>query len=329
MPFERVAHCLRTPRAGAVEVLHVPGRRSGVFKGLQTCGSVWHDAVCQAKISERRRVELSEAMERSRAEGWRFFLASYTVRHQRADDLVLVLAGLKDARRRHRSGAWSEAARAVVAASVRALEVTHGVNGWHPHLHDILGVAPGVEFDEGELARDLGERWAVSADQAARKVGVDLAVNGHGFKLTRDQEAIADYVTKLGRPSTWSLAHEVTKQVVKRGRVEGSRTPTDLLWLFLAGDDDAGRLWQVYAYVFKGQNQLVWSPGGRVLLGLGVEKSDDELAAEVSEQAVLMALLTLPEWRVILGNDLRAELLTVAGRGVRAEVLEWVTRVTK
>jgi hypothetical protein len=283
-------------------------------------------AVCAAKISERRRVELTSGIEAWRAQGGQVVMVTYTVRHQLADDLAMVLKGLREARRLHKTGKASAAARAVFVASVRAVEITHGANGWHPHIHELLFIAPGVAWDEAAVVRDLGGRWASAVATVADRLGLGLQVNGHGFALTTDWATISDYVTKVGDESDWTMAHEVTKQVVKRGR-KGSRTATDLLDSMLLGDELAGDLWREFARATFRQKQLEWSPGGRALLGLGVEKSDEELAAEVSDQAVLMAMLTVPEWRVILGNDLRAELLAVAGRGDRDEVLRWLAEV--
>ena len=95
--------------------------------------------VCAAKIAERRRVELLDAMEMHKAQGGAVSLLTLTTPHQRGDNLAVLLAQqgkalvgfLKD--------------RAVVAVfaemgwigQVRALEVTHGRrsdrnNGWHP-----------------------------------------------------------------------------------------------------------------------------------------------------------------------------------------------------
>ena len=119
--------------------LEVQGPPHGQLWGLQTCGSVWTCPVCAAKIAERRRVELLDAMEMHKAQGGAVSLLTLTTPHQRGDNLAVLLAQqgkalvgfLKD--------------RAVVAVfaemgwigQVRALEVTHGRrsdrnNGWHP-----------------------------------------------------------------------------------------------------------------------------------------------------------------------------------------------------
>jgi hypothetical protein len=96
----------------------------------------------------------------------------------------------------------------------------------------------------------------------------------------------------------------------------------ELLELYvLAGDRRAAALWQEYAKAFKGRKQLVWSRGLRAVLGLAVEeKSDEEVAAEEVEDAVVLAVLTLAQWRVILANDARGELCDVASSGDAEQV---------
>ena len=70
-----------------------------------------------------------------------------------------------------------------------------------------------------------------------------------------------------------------------------------------------------YAVNFKGQRQLVWSKGLRELLGLEAEKTDEEIAVEEEEDALLLASLSVGAWRVILANDARAEVLQIASAG--------------
>jgi hypothetical protein len=68
------------------------------------------------------------------------------------------------------------------------------------------------------------------------------------------------------------------------------------------------------------KRQLVWSDGLRQLLALGVEHSDQAVAEELREDAAWMDRLTSDEWAVILGNDARAELLLVLGKGSGEEL---------
>lgn len=313
MPDERVAKCLRVPHGQAVDVLYVPEHQTACYRGLQTCGSVWMCPVCAAKISERRRVELSQALAAWREQGGRVLLATYTIRHKLADDLAVSLDAMLYARKLCRSGRWAAGftERIGLAGSVRALEVTHSkANGWHPHMHELLFVA--ASTTAGEVDAYLRPRWSDVLKSAGLR-----EVNHHGLEVTDCDERIAEYVAKWGREPVWTEEHELAKQVTKRGR-GASRTPTDLLAAYAFDQDDqAGALWQQYAAVFKGRRQLSWSRGLRALLGLAVEQTDEEIAAETSETAVLLASLTLAQWRHIVANDARGEVLAVAASGDR------------
>jgi hypothetical protein len=182
-----------------------------------------------------------------------------------------------------------------IVGTVRALEVTYGANGWHVHSHEIL-------FSRGEARPDadgLLPVWQTACIRSGFK-----APNGHGLSV-EDGSKAAEYASK------WGAAEELTKAHVKRGK-EGGRSPWDLLRDGGSGDRQAAALFVQYAGQFKGKKQLVWSKGLRDLLGLGAERTDEELAGEQVEESVVIATLTREEWSAVLGNDLRAEVLLIA-----------------
>ncbi len=196
----------------------------------------------------------------------------------------------------------------------------YGVNGWHPHIHELLFLPAGVDLVALDL--DVRARWS----SVLLAVG-QRDVNDHGFQLQNTDTAVSEYVTKFGRGTTWGPEHELTKLVVKSGR-DGSRSPADLLAAYaFAGDELAGWLWAQYATVFKGRRQLVWSVGLRALLALTDEKTDEQLADEHDEDAVLLASLTLVQWRIVLANDARAEVLDIASGGDRDALLGYLSRL--
>jgi hypothetical protein len=298
----------------------VPGRSSGVFAGLQTCGSVWHCAVCASKITERRRLEVTEAVERWEALGGIVVLATFTARHRRGQSLGNLVDRLMAARRRHKTGKGAQWARSLVGGSIRATEVTYGAeNGWHPHLHELLFLFPGTRSaDVAELASDLRGRW----ERLVQGAGLGT-VNEHGFQLVASSAEVAAYVAKWGTEKQWTVAHEIAKQPVKQGRGT-SRTPMALLDAYVEGDYLAGSLWREYAEAMKGRRQLVWSPGLAEGLGMPPRKRDEEVAAEREDTAVTIAALSHDEWQVIVRGDLRAELLIEAGSGDRDRVSRWI-----
>lgn len=106
----------------------------------------------------------------------------------------------------------------------------------------------------------------------------------------------------------------MTKSPAKVGKV-GGRTAFQLLKDYSEGDSASGSLFIQYAVSFKGKSQLKWSKGLRSLLRMDIEQSDEELAKSMEKDALLLASLSREQWRVILGNDARAELLNIAVSG--------------
>jgi hypothetical protein len=320
LPEERVSTCHRHVVPGRnVDLLRSAEREHGFFAGLKVCASVWICPVCAAKITERRRVELSSAVAAWRERG-DISLTTLTLQHNSADRLRDMLNALKHAYKLFRGGkAWQQLLEQWgIVGSIRALEVTHGANGWHPHFHILNFHNRPLGRSWLALAGTFKGRWAHTISQAGRYASYE-----HGCDVRMSNEAIADYVAKFGREPMWTAAHEMTKSPTKGG-YQGGRTPRQLLEDYARGDKEAGLLWRVYAIEIHGQRQLVWSRGLRKLLGLEPELSDEEIAEEQSDVAVILATLTPYQWKVVLGNDARGELAQVLTTGDAGAVLEFL-----
>jgi hypothetical protein len=135
----------------------------------------------------------------------------------------------------------------------------------------------------------------------------------HGFKMVWNALDIAGYVTKMNDDSEWTLAHEMSKGVVKRGR-NGGRTPTQLLIDSAYGDDAAGRLWVEYVKAFAGKQQLAYTPGLKALMGLE-DKTDEEIATEEEQHGQELVRFYGDSWLAVVGNDIRAEVQILVGMG--------------
>ncbi len=306
----RTANCLRLRTKGQqLQVLKSKEHGKALYKGLQTCGSVWACPVCAAKISERRRAELVEAIEAHQGQGGQVWLATFTTPHYLGDDLGEVLAGQAKALS-YLNG--DRASRKVFAdmgciGSVRALEVTHGRkrevnNGWHPHYHVLLFVAGGIDLEP--FRQKLFERWL----SACVKAGLKPPSEAHGVKLDDGSKA-ARYASK------WGLESEMTKGHIKTAH--DGETPFDFLRAYVADKDkQAGALFAEFARVFKGKRQLFWSKGLKARFAIG-EKTDEELASEEDDRAAFLGAITLEQWRVILRAEARSSVLQVA------ETLGW------
>lgn len=309
LPHERVAKCLRVSIAPYVDVLYSAAVKAAHYRGLMVCGSIWTCPPCAAKISERRRVEVQQAITNWQAQGGKVVFASFTLRHTFEDTLEDLLTGFLDGLRKMRNGApWQRlVARFGITGSIRALECTHGfTHGWHPHAHVLFFVAGDTDVDQFTAA--LRGRWLSLL--AAR--GLDASWE-RGVHVRMADTAASDYVAKLG--SEWTVAHEMTKAGAKRAAGD-NRTVAQLLADYaLNGDAQAGDLWVEYARLFKGKRHLHWSHGLRALLLPEPELSDAELAAVVEQDAVVLASLTLEQWRCVVAHDARAEVLLVAASG--------------
>lgn len=309
LPAERVAKCLRVPISSSVQVLYSAAVKAAHYRGLMICGSIWTCPVCASKISERRRVELQEALGVYGSSGGRVVMATFTMQHSDADSLQSLLTAFLGALRRLRQGAaWERVtSRFGVVGSVRALEVTHGGSGWHPHAHVLFFLPKDVDLDG--LTVVLRKRWLSFLNARGFDASWDI-----GLDIREADNLVGDYVAKLG--SEWTIAHELTKANIKRAAGANRSMAQLLVDYIVLGDSAAGLLWSEYAKLFKGKRHLQWTDGLRArLLPDKEELTDEALAAEVDQTAVLLALLTLDQWRVVVANDARAELLLVAAGG--------------
>lgn len=308
LPQSRTAKCLRLRAHGQdIKVLRSIEYRTASYSGLQTCGSVWACPVCAAKIAERRRVEIQAAMAAHKAKGGSVNLLTLTTPHQRKDNLRDLLAKQATALKYLFKDYTAKAVlqEMGVIGQIRALEVTHGRrspqnNGWHPHYHLLMFCASGLDLDG--LADRLYTRWAACCVRA----GLGEPSRLHGLKLDDGSKA-ASYVSK------WGLEDEMTKGHTKKAR--HGETPFDFLRSHLADaqDKQAAALFREFAETFKGKRQLHWSAGLKKRFGIG-ETTDEEILERVDDEAAVLGVITLEQWREVLRDDGRAFILQLAAK---------------
>ena len=64
----------------------------------------------------------------------------------------------------------------------------------------------------------------------------------------------------------------------------------------------------------KGKRQIFWSHGLKAVVGVD-DVSDEEIAESTEDAADLLGLLSPDDWKIIRGNDARAEVLDAAEKG--------------
>jgi hypothetical protein len=307
-------HICRVDAGKPVVGIHVPGQNAGFFANLQKCGNVHACPVCGAKISERRRLELQAGLDHLVSHGHSYAMATFTLQHRHGETAATVRGRVVSAFRKIFAGEPGRRLRAKfgILGFVKNIETPYGANGWHVHPHVIFVFETSFhglnEAFAAEFESYIGQRWR----WVVKRMG-GYADTDHGFKMTWGAQDIAGYVTKMNDDSDWTLAHELSKGVVKRGR-NGSRTPTQLLIDSAYGDSDAGRLWVEYVQAFSGKQQLAYTPGLKKLMGLE-EKTDEEIAGEEKERGQALVEFEAGSWDAVVGNDIRAEVLTYIGRG--------------
>lgn len=255
--------------------------RPAHWSGLERCASIWACPVCSAVIRNERAREIQEAADRWTACGGSVVMVTATMRHGRHDALAetldVVLAGWS---RMLRQRGWKALlARYGVVGYVRSVEVTYGwLNGWHPHVHALLFVRALEDSEVEAVERDVFDLWGRIVVKATGRT----ILRQHGVKVSRATSA--EYVAKVQEHDR--AGAEMARQDLKRGRGL-SVMPFELL-------DSEGassrKLWAEYVAATHGRRAITWSRDLRTLLGLDVERTDEEVMAETETDELVMLL---------------------------------------
>lgn len=313
----RLCQCGVRMRAGVTEVRVHQGDQGAYVKGLRRCGNVHCCPVCAARIAQTRRLEAITALSSWRAEGGTVSMLTLTLPHQRWDSLDQVLTALRKCAKYLNSGRG--AIKGLLAnygyiGQVRSQEVTHGANGWHPHLHVLVFTQDDVPEHVQDAIKARWEAAAIANGWAAPNwsVGADW----------RDGRHAAEYVNKQG---TWGMAEEVTMSTAKRGN--GGRTPFELLQDAALDDRQAAALFTEYARAVKGTRQQFWTPGLKARFAIAdvtdeeivdqddVQPDDVSPALDLDQEEPCIAVVQADDWFVVVRYEQRAELLRAAEVG--------------
>lgn len=317
----RVCHCCRSIQGEIVHVYRSPDGTNAAYAGIMTCGSGWTCPVCAVKIGEVRREELSYANVMHVKAGGRVDLTTMTFPHElNKMTLAETMERFDKARQKFKNSAPYKAvfdkkkSKTGCIGCVTSMEITHGVNGWHPHLH-MLSFS-GRSINQEEIDR-LKKTWV----NILLKCGLgDNSKISHMMERALDVrggEDAANYIAKYGREERWGITSELTRSHSKKSIHEDSVTPFGLLALADAGDEAAGKLFKEFANVFLGRRLITFSPGLKAHFGLGDDRADDdeEAAARADSAAVIyVGSLQPAQWGEVLRKDARASLLVFAAK---------------
>lgn len=269
--------------------------------------------MCAPRVQQGRAEELLRLNEAHRKAGGAVYLLTLTVPHDDGDALKALRSSVSKAWTACINGApwrrWAE--RIGLVGMVRALEVTHGPAGFHPHLHVALYTGAAVPARAlVELRRWMFARWCKALTKPTETEHTwRQPSKRHGCRLMAmesGKRAGAVYLAKMG------LAQELVSQSTKKGR-GGNRTPFQVLRDLTL--DPSGRdriIWRHYCLGIRGARQLTYSRGLLDRYGIrtveDVELPDNQASLELGPGADAQdferAIVTRDDW-FTLSNDAR------------------------
>jgi hypothetical protein len=307
--------------------------------------------VCSAKIANVRQMEIQVALMEWVRRGGRVVMGTVTMRHYKHHSLTQLWDGLTAARHSMLSGrTWKaeqsafgipmdrvvkagrhkgETVTAVRVPVISVVEVTHGVHGWHVHLHMLLLVRGDVSAaDVASMGAGLFARWSSSLVGAGFVAPSRL--RGQKFDLLHGDpgKALGDYFTK----SVYSPPDEVDVKAASmeaaRGDFKsahhGNRTPFGILRGLVdvvTSGDLGGRepeavavdegIWHDWESGSAGRRQIAWSVGLREWLKVvPVEEATAQEIVDEDEGGDEIHTMTAMTWAEVRRARAGARLLS-------------------
>jgi hypothetical protein len=269
-------------------------------------------------VREGRAREIDSGLRAALDHGWSAIFITLTLQHGSRDPLAVTFERLRDGHRACHSGrVWTVLAKSLgYLGAIRAWEITHGINGFHPHAHEVL-IFDRL-LDDQEVA-ELKAHFSLVYGRRMAKLGLTVHPV-HGIDVRRVETAgeLAGYLTKV--ENGWGAGLELARLDLKKSRGKGS-TPFELLADAAGGDLRARALFFEYEGATKGKRAITWSPGLRKrLLGVAEEDapSDEDLAVLAPDADPVWGLDLPPRvWEEIRRNGGLADLLTVCEEEAR------------
>jgi len=294
------------------------------YSGLMSCGRVHTCPVCQAKIQERRREEISNAMESAVTDGKKCVMVTLTFPHKSFDKLNEMLVKHAAALKMFRDGRMlkKELLFSGYIGLIRCLEITAGVNGWHPHTHELWFVDK--DCDAYHLQKTILDQW----EHACKETGLLTEDKVIDFRRravdVKDNARNSDYIAKM-KDGHWGADREIAKA---SGKSSGGAHPFELLCeccgALPLSKERRKEMFLEYTKAIHGKRQLFWTRSLRNRYAV-VEVSDQEIVDAPDEIGIIMGMISSARWKIVLREVAEAELLKRAETGGWQSVEDWFT----
>lgn len=256
------------------------------YVGVERCHSISACPCCSAAIRHQRALEIQEAIQKHIAAGGGAYFATLTMPHHTGEKLAPMIKTASAAWRKITSYTWWKQQG---HAYIRALEITYGQNGWHPHYHLlILTNKPMSETETETFSERLHQEWARAVEKISGKKPLRQAQD---FQVCDEKgEVLARYMSKV-QEKKWSAGTEMARFDLKKATHE-SINPFEFL-------DENNQLevekrtalWREYVAATYGARVITWSRGLKARYGID-EISDEEAqerADEIESQKAIYA----------------------------------------
>lgn len=313
VPAIRKCRRVRVDAGVTVGVGHDGGAH---LAGLSTCQSVWECPCCAQTVKIERAHEVTQVVDEWKSSGGGVYMATFTVRHGWGDGLAETCDGLMRAWKRFQQGRqWHDWRKTWRIETIRAVEVTHGKNGWHPHLHVLMLTGVPMRLDaETDAADWIYERWARCVAVELGEKHMPSAKHGTDFRKCEK----AEYITKLGLELTDSADSKRC-----RGTDGHGRKPFEILGALADAPTPADvELWREWVEGMKGRRFMGWSRGLKLPRQRASEAWD---AKREGEKAQGREVVTVPpgDWDTCRDvKGFHAALLSAAEH--KENPVEWV-----
>jgi hypothetical protein len=321
------------------------GDQGAGFTGLQTCGSVSACPCCSANEREQRaRVIEAAGVAHLRAGGQLVFM-TLTLPHDTGDPLADLLGTCVDGWNAiQKSADWRALAKVcgIAMASraggevkrrlafVRAVEVTHGRSGWHPHLHVLLFVED-LDDDRLQQLRDVVfTEWAAYVVGRGWRAPVEEAFDVQRVVGVSNAEGLARYLAKIQDQYVpgerqWGVHREMARGDRKTGKRWHTRSPFQIAESAANGHGLDLVLWREYERATKGRRIIQPSQG--LFAHLGAAGLAAELATDVRGETVTVAEVLPEDWRIVVRFKAIGDVLAAAQVGGGAAVADLLKRL--
>lgn len=302
------------PDREAVDVVVSPEGEAH-YGGLMVCGSPWVCPVCAPIIRAKRAEEVRTVAKGVLGDGGTVIFVTTTIPHDFVDDLRPMWDAISSgwrfifSVRQWHGDSKKEAAKKLVPdiglagelgylGQVRAYEVTHGGNGFHPHVHALLCFDRDLTAEEQEtLYGYVMRRWQKRI--TAKGYRSPSARHGVVLERVRNTDELGNYLTKVEGLEGYQADIGMELTGVGKTAKGKNRSPWQILWSFHdTGDVGDAELFRTFAKAAKGRASLYISPKLREKYLQEAEQSDEEIAAaEVGGETV--AQIDGVAWKVL------------------------------